>query len=210
MLREFDKKVFEYIHHLHLTEKTTKDLSFEDHKPCDPSVWQFPKWLETYYQTVFLDFKHILENKTVLDVGCGLGDHISWFENCGVKELINIDNNPNVITYAKIVSDLVKMKTSCHVASAEDFKLEAETIYMLGVNHMMKNQKEVYKTLKCNDLIVDSNNKNISIDDLIANILDCSFVLKKLIKWTIPKDLGNPIGDLRYFLHFERAKKSIK
>ena len=36
--REFDKKVFEYIHHLHLTEKTTKDLSFEGkYLPISPN-----------------------------------------------------------------------------------------------------------------------------------------------------------------------------
>ena len=207
MLREFDKKVFEYVHHLHLTGKTTKDLSFEDHNQCDSNIWQFPKWQETYYQTVFLNFKHILENKTVLDVGCGLGDHISWFESCGVKELTNIDNNPSVIPYAKICGNLVKMKTSCYVASAEDFKLEAQTIYMLGVNQGMKKQKEVYKTLKCDDLIIDSNSRNIAIDELIASILDCSFVLKKLIKWTIPKDVIDPNRiNLKYILHFKSVK----
>lgn len=42
-----------------------------------------------------------LDNKTILDLGCGYGENCKWYINKGAKKVIGIDISKNMIEKAK-------------------------------------------------------------------------------------------------------------
>ena len=83
--------MFEYLNHLHFGKVDHKDLSWEEHSLRPASSWVFPEMLETYFKNVFVDNKDIINNKKVLDIGCGNGYHLFCMLASGAKLALGID-----------------------------------------------------------------------------------------------------------------------
>ena len=182
-LNKTDKKMFEYINHLHFEGLNHKDLTWEQYLQRPESSWKFPLELETYFKNVFVDNKDIINNKKVLDIGCEYGTKIPWFAKMQPSELICIDPNKAYFKIANYISGLVSRltltNTRCINSMAENFILNADTIFLLSVNHYIEDQFEIYKRLDCDYLVLDTwTNKNISISH-INNFLEKKYTIEK-------------------------------
>jgi len=203
MIRDLDKQLFEYIWHLYYTNQTDNDLSFKDHVPCDPSVWQFPKHLIEYHELVFESGRKALHGKTVLDIGCGVGWYLSILENMGVSKYVGMDPDVKSIKYAKIMTKNVNLDAKVSVNSAENISCKADTILMLGVNHKLDNQLSVFEKFDCQNIILDSWEypKDINLNDILNHFRTLNFqcIQKKLYNYD--RD-GKKYH--RYILHLEK------
>lgn len=185
-LRKFDKKLFEYVNHLNEEGKYAKDLPWDQYSKTS-SDWQFPASLEVYYARMWYNQKHILQNKTVLDLGCEIGSKISWFESCGVKDYVGIDTDKNRSDLANDISEIV-FGNKCvmhHTPTAIVKHLEThsyDVIYMMSVNQYMSNPWHTINAIQCQYLIMDTwINQGISLSDTLEHLTE-KYNLIKLIK----------------------------
>ena len=155
-LEKIDKRMFEYLGHLRFGKVDHKDLSWSDYLSRPSSEWRFPEELDYYFKKVFFENKDIIKNKKILDVGCEYGNKIPWFDKMNPKELICLDPNSDDIYIANYVGCLVETSTKCVVSTAEDFELVADSVFMLSVNHHLKNEFLVYEKIKCTHLVIDT------------------------------------------------------
>ena len=182
-LSELDKRMFEYINHLHFEDIDPANLPWEEYiqRPVY-TPWEFPQELELMFKTIFVDNKDIINNKKVIDIGCEYGTKIPWFAKLQPSELICIDPDKSHFTIANYVSDLIgrttTTKTHCATSRAEDFDLTAETIFLLSVNHYVDDQFEIYKNLNCTHLVIDTHTDHeISLAD-INNFLGKEYTIE--------------------------------
>jgi SAM-dependent methyltransferase len=177
-LDKTDKRMFEYINHLHFGGVDHKDLSWEQHSQRPASPWKFPMELETYFKNVFVDNKDIINNKKVLDIGCEYGTKIPWFDKMQPSELVCIDPNKEYFYIANYISGLTTTNTVCVNSKAEDFTLTADTIFLLSVNHHFEDQFAIYERLECNHLVLDTwTDRAISISH-ITNFLEKKYTVE--------------------------------
>ena len=177
-LNKMDKRMFEYINHLHFSGVDHKDLSWEQHSQSPVSPWKFPMELETYFKNVFVDNKDIINNKKVLDIGCEYGTKIPWFAKMQPSELVCIDPNKEYFYIANYISGLTTTNTICVNSKAEDFTLTADTIFLLSVNHHFEDQFAIYERLECNHLVLDTwTDRAISISR-ITNFLEKKYTVE--------------------------------
>ena len=177
-LDKTDKRMFEYINHLHFSGVDHKDLSWEQHSQRPASPWKFPMELETYFKNVFVDNKDIINNKKVLDIGCEYGTKIPWFAKMQPSELVCIDPNKEYFYIANYISGLTTTNTVCVNSKAEDFTLTADTIFLLSVNHHFEDQFAIYERLECNHLVLDTwTDRAISISR-ITNFLEKKYTVE--------------------------------
>ena len=177
-LDKTDKRMFEYINHLHFSGVDHKDLSWEQHSQRPTSPWKFPMELETYFKNVFVDNKDIINNKKVLDIGCEYGTKIPWFAKMQPSELVCIDPNKEYFYIANYISGLTTTNTICVNSKAEDFTLTADTIFLLSVNHHFEDQFAIYERLECNHLVLDTwTDRAISISR-ITNFLEKKYTVE--------------------------------
>ena len=177
-LDKTDKRMFEYINHLHFSGVDHKDLSWEQHSQRPASPWKFPMELETYFKNVFVDNKDIINNKKVLDIGCEYGTKIPWFAKMQPSELVCIDPNKEYFYIANYISGLTTTNTICVNSKAEDFTLTADTIFLLSVNHHFEDQFAIYERLECNHLVLDTwTDRAISISR-ITNFLEKKYTVE--------------------------------
>jgi len=177
-LDKTDKRMFEYINHLHFSGVDHKDLSWEQHSQRPASPWKFPMELETYFKNVFVDNKDIINNKKVLDIGCEYGTKIPWFAKMQPSELVCIDPNKEYFYIANYISGLTTTNIICVNSKAEDFTLTADTIFLLSVNHHFEDQFAIYERLECNHLVLDTwTDRAISISR-ITNFLEKKYTVE--------------------------------
>ncbi len=177
-LDKTDKRMFEYINHLHFSGVDHKDLSWEQHSQSPVSPWKFPMELETYFKNVFVDNKDIINNKKVLDIGCEYGTKIPWFAKMQPSELVCIDPNKEYFYIANYISGLTTTNTICVNSKAEDFTLTADTIFLLSVNHHFEDQFAIYERLDCDHLVLDTwTDRAISISR-ITNFLEKKYTVE--------------------------------
>ena len=155
-LDKTDKRMFEYINHLHFGKVDHKDLTWEEHSLRPASSWVFPEMLETYFEKVFVANKDIIANKKILDVGCEYGTKIPWFDKMSPLEMTCIEPNTAHSYIASYVAGLAETKVTCVNVKAEDYPLTADTIFLLSVNHHLDNEFEVYKNLDCDHFVLDT------------------------------------------------------
>jgi SAM-dependent methyltransferase len=181
-LAQIDKKMFEYINHLHFEGIDPMDLTWEEYSQRPPSPWKFPLELESWYKIIFYDNRDIINNKKVLDIGCEYGTKIPWFAKLQPSELICIDPNTSYFNIANYVSGLIgrttTTKTLCVNSRAEDFACNADTIFLISVNHYVDDQFEIYKNLNCTHLVIDTwTDKDISLSH-INNFLEKTYIIE--------------------------------
>jgi SAM-dependent methyltransferase len=181
-LSQINKKMFEYINHLHFEGIDPMDLTWEEYSQRPPSTWEFPLDLESMFKTIFADNKDIINNKKVLDIGCEYGSKIPWFAKLQPSELTCIDPDKACFNIANYVSGLIgrttTTKTLCVNSGAEDFDCNADTIFLLSVNHYVDDQFEIYKKLNCTHLVIDTHTDNhIPLSD-ITNFLEKTYILE--------------------------------
>ena len=178
-LDKTDKRMFEYINHLHFSGVDHKDLSWEQHSQRPASPWKFPIELETYFKNVFVDNKDIINNKKVLDIGCEYGTKIPWFAKMQPSELVCIEPSKEYFYIANYISGLTATNTICVNSKAEDFTLTADTIFLLSVNHHFEDQFAIYERLECNHLVLDTwTDRPISISR-ITNFLKKKYTVER-------------------------------
>ncbi len=211
MISDKNKHRFEYIWHLYNSDKTEVDLPFDQHVPCDPALWQFPKHLVEYHRLVFGLGYMSLKDKTVLDIGCGIAWYLGSMENI-VKKYIGVDPNERRIKYAHVMSKLVDIDADISVSSGEQIICKADTIMMLSVTHFIPKVKDIFKKFDCENIILDcwEERNNQSLTDLISYLENKGFTLteKQLYDYADKTDLGKKQkykGD-RYILHFNKQK----
>ena len=152
-LRPVDKKIFEYIHHLYYENKTSKDLSWQDHQDSD---WIFHSKLTKYYNLCFKNVQEYIKNCTILDIGCNIGSKISWFENLGASSYIGIDPDPKCVELAKTVTNIINMECSIYQTTAEESQIIADTSFLLSVSHKFKNQQVVLENLCSQNFVMET------------------------------------------------------
>ena len=155
-LEKIDKRMFEYLGHLRFGKVDYNDLPWNDYLLRPSSDWQFPVDLEDYFKVVFFENEDIIKNKKVLDVGCEYGNKIPWFDKMNPNELTCIDPNAKDIYIANHVGQLVDTPTTCVVSTAESFDLDADTVFMLSVNHHLEDEFLVYNKINCKYLVIDT------------------------------------------------------
>jgi len=166
-LQKIDKRMFEYLGHLRFGKVDHANLSWNDYLSRPSSDWQFPVDLNDYFRMVFLENEDIIKNKKIIDVGCEYGNKIPWFDKMNPNELTCIDPNPQDIYIANYVGQLVDTPTTCVVSTAESFDLDADTIFMLSVNHHLADEFLVYNKINCKYLIIDTwTDRNTNYSDL--------------------------------------------
>jgi len=202
MISNLNKQRFEYIWHLFNTNKTEKDLPFEKHVPCHPSVWQFPKNLIEYHDLVFDLGKKSLDGKTVLDLGCGNAWYLGCLENC-VKEYTGVDIDTKKIKYAKIMSTIVDVPSTFIIDDIGNVKPKADTIMMLSVTQHIPNVKNIFEKFDCENVILDSfeNLKGIHLKELVDFLISKGFSIDQKHEWK--GSVNQSFGD-RFILHFNR------
>jgi len=174
-LSKTDKRKFEYINHLHFDKQPPYVLTWDEYQKRPNSDWLFPKQLEIYFEKVFADNKDIIESKTILDIGCEYGSKIPWFDKFNPEKITCIDPSEYNITLANHVANISdqKCRVSCECISAEEYNLEADTIFMLSVNQFFENQQMIYSKLKCENLVIDTwLDRNISYNELLTCFKD--------------------------------------
>jgi 2-polyprenyl-3-methyl-5-hydroxy-6-metoxy-1,4-benzoquinol methylase len=205
MISDIDKHRFEYIWHLYKTNKTDKDLPFEQHVPCDPRVWQFPESLVEYHNLVFEKGHTALAGKTVLDIGCGNAWYLGCLENI-VKKYTGIDHVAKNITYARIMASIVDVDSTFIIDKAENVKTMADTIMMLSVTHHIPDVINLFDKFDCDNLILDSWEKLQGVD--LLSVINCleskGFDLYEKHEWngSSTKNFGK-----RFILHLHRQAK---
>ena len=170
-LTKKDKRMFEYICHLHHENKDYKNLTWQMHQQLPSSDWQFPNELEEYYQHCFADNLDLIQNKKVIDIGCEYGNKIPWFDKFSPKHLLCIDPNSKHMYLANYVATLVDCDTSCITGKAEDCDLKADTVFMLSVNQHFDNQLDLLDKLDCEHIVIDTWTDNRYKDNLSINTL---------------------------------------
>jgi len=201
MIRDLDIHRFEYIWHLYNTNKSDKDLPFNEHKQCDPAVWQFPQDLIDYHHKIFEIGNKSLQGKTVLDLGCGTAWYLGCLENV-VEKYIGIDADAKNIEYAKIMSNIVDVDSDIYSDKIENVKHKADTIMMLSVTHEMQLVENIFDDFDCDNIILDSWEKlnGVHLNELVKIIESKGFYIEQKHECFKPRDsLGN-----RYILHFHR------
>lgn len=213
MISDLNKHRFEYIWHLYYNKITDKDLSFTEHTPCDPSVWQFPKHLVEWHRLVFGLGHKSLKDKEVLDIGCGMAWYLGNMENI-VKKYVGIDPNEESIKYARMMTNIVDMDADVSVMDGQDVTCKADTIISLGVLHQIHPFERVQSILErfdCENVILDcwEQKNGVHVNDIMNYLIENKgFVLTERHQYHYAgkDDAGkNQIneGD-RYVLHFDR------
>jgi|TARA_B110000483_G_scaffold228805_1_gene292048 2-polyprenyl-3-methyl-5-hydroxy-6-metoxy-1,4-benzoquinol methylase len=179
-LSKIDRRMFEYLSHLKFGKVDHKELSWNDHLKLPDSDWQFPSDLETYFKEVFYKNADVIQGKRILDVGCEYGNKIPWIDKFAPQELTCIDPNKDDLYIAEYVGGLATSPVTCVEAKAEDHQLDADTIFMLSVNHHLDDQWQVYENLDCEHLIIDTWTDKAPINR-ITEALSIHFVLES--KW---------------------------
>ena len=204
MVSDLNKHRFEYIWHLFYNNLTDIDIPFTDHIPCDPEIWQYPQEMIEYNKIVFEEFKNSLENKTVLDIGCGTAWYLGQLEGI-IKKYTGIDPDSKSVKYANIMSKLVNVDAEIKLAYAEQVTCSADTIMMMSVTHKFNNVKPLFEKFFCENIILDSWDKlnDITLDQLILHIESCGFDLTKKTEFIQNSRTYFERGD-RYILHFQK------
>jgi ubiquinone/menaquinone biosynthesis C-methylase UbiE len=95
------------------------------------------------------------KNKTVLEIGVGMGaDHLEWAKACP-KRLTGIDLTPHAVEYTKKRLETYGYSPDCWVGDAENLPFsdkEFDIVYSWGVIHhspdTLKAIQEIYRVLK--------------------------------------------------------------
>jgi len=205
MTLDLNNHRFEYIWHLINNNLTDIDIPFADHVPCDPAIWQYPQHLIEYNKLVFEQGRKALQDKNVLDIGCGIAWYLGSLEGV-VKKYTGIEPDSKSVKYAKIMSNLVNLDAEIKLANAEQIACSADTIMMLSVTQYIKNVKPIFEKFDCKNIILDcweKHTNSITLDELITHIETLGFVLNKKTVFidTQKPELVSMHGD-RYILHF--------
>ena len=90
---------------------------------------------------------HFLQDKVVLDLGCGHGNFLQACLRLGAKECIGIDYGANSITYAKKYSKNIK-GIDFKVGNVYDLEFESNTfdfVIQNGVFHHLEDEEKAYR-----------------------------------------------------------------
>ena len=169
--------MFEYLSHLKFGKVDHKELSWTDYTKLPNSDWKFPFELEQYFEYCFNKNADVITGKKILDIGCEYGNKIPWLDKFKPRELVCIDPNQKDLSIANYVGSLVTTPVTCAHTKAEDHQLEADTIFMLSVNHHLEDQWLIYEKLNCQNLIIDTWTDKVPINQILET-LDKKFVIK--------------------------------
>lgn len=96
------------------------DLFFNEFKSIRSSDINFNDLIET---PILLSMLPNLNGKSILDIGCGMGQHAKQYSDMGAKSVLGIDISEKMLEYAKkyFAADNI---TYCRLALEDIFKLE--------------------------------------------------------------------------------------
>ena len=158
-LGQFDKQLFEYSWHLYENGYTAKDKPWKDYKLLK-STWQFPDTLHSYYARMWVNQRHLIEGKKILDIGCEIGSKISWFHSLKPASYYGLDPDPTRSAIAKSISEIVYGQSCVDCLSSNEIYKHTEstfydTVYVMSVTQYMDKPWSTLMHLQCRNLVID-------------------------------------------------------
>jgi len=149
--KELNNNQVEYIYHRFFENKA---IEYADWRPNNPQ-WEFPNdWLSRYH-LYFDQYKHLLEDSKILDIGAGLNFYNSWAVSNGARSADYIE--PDEYKF-KMGIEYLKLREMNNVINGRCIDISTlidkpnharyDVVFLLDIMYYTNNHMEIFDFIK--------------------------------------------------------------